>query len=138
MNETVAKALVAQRMRNRTIEYLEWVRTPQEHRAYQRAAPIANVPCEAINQWEDFMGADGLNEMSEPLYSGEEMGALREFHEIWDNVCTALPDALPPLDQLVGNSHWQRLTTAASTTHAMMMKRGPYSDDVLERFQCPH
>ena len=50
--------VVEQRVRNRVIEYLELAASFQEQQEYERNAPIAHIPYEVINQWEDWVHQD--------------------------------------------------------------------------------
>ncbi len=49
------REIVAHRVRNRVIEYLELAASPGEQRRYEAAVPLVHVPNELINQWEDWV-----------------------------------------------------------------------------------
>ena len=55
-----SERLVAQRIRNRIIEYLELAASYAAQEEYQRVAPI-NVPSEVMNQWEDWVPRESTN-----------------------------------------------------------------------------
>ena len=46
--------MIQQRVRNRVMEYLELVSSFDEQRAHESDVPIATVPAEVFNQWEDW------------------------------------------------------------------------------------
>lgn len=55
---TTDPVVVNRRIRDRIIEYLALVANPEAQIDYQSAVPIAHVPSEIINQWEDWVFGD--------------------------------------------------------------------------------
>ena len=53
-----SERVVEQRVRNRVIEYLELTSSLAAQADYEKSVPIAYVPYEVINQWEDQLPRD--------------------------------------------------------------------------------
>ena len=88
-----SRRVVEQRIRNRVIEYLELAASFEHQLEYQERVPIARVPSEVINQWEDWAGEDpleGRDRHSVSAYSPDELAAMRAFHAVWDRAADAL------------------------------------------------
>jgi hypothetical protein len=74
--------LVEQRVRNRIIEYLELASSFEAQREYERNVPIAHVPYEVINQWDDQVWTDPReNPYNLDIYDEAEVEALA--HSEW-------------------------------------------------------
>lgn len=48
-----SRRVIEQRVRNRIIEYVELASSFEAQQEYERDVPIAHIPYEVINQWED-------------------------------------------------------------------------------------
>ena len=119
--------LVSRRIRNRIIEYLKLVASPKAQLDYQARAPIAHVPSEVINQWEDWTSGDPVmwpEALSAEVYAPEEIEAMQRFHATWDAVAGATPDPLPPLAETLKLAEWAELSRAASDALAVFSRRG--------------
>lgn len=132
MSEAISKELLAQRRRNRIIEYLDWVRSPAEHLEYERRVPIAHVQAEAIEQWNDSTDASGHLVLDDATFTVAEVKALKEFHSVWEVVCETYPYRLP-LSEALEHPSAKRLMCAAEDAYSVMKERGPFSDEKLER-----
>ena len=121
--------VLAQRIRNRIIEYLELASSYEKQREYERSAPIAHVPSEVICQWEDWVDDKRLNEYAEPVFSPEEQATLRDFHEIWNSVADDTPKTMPPLSDLIGTEPWERLRQRAELTLRIFEARGRFNEE---------
>lgn len=121
--------LVAQRIRNRIIEYLELAASYAAQEEYQRVAPI-NVPNEVINQWEDWVPTDPRTD-TRPLdsLSAEELDALRRFQPVWEVAANALEDHFPVLDEVQGLEEWDQLRREAGRALTVFAQRGRLPDD---------
>ena len=53
-----SRRVVDQRVRSRIIDYLELARSFEAQQEYERDVPIAHIPYEVINQWEDWVHKD--------------------------------------------------------------------------------
>lgn len=121
--------VLAQRIRNRLIEYLETASSYKEQHEYERNVPIAHVPDEIINQWEDWVDGARLDWFEEPVFSPREQEAIRTFHAVWDGVAKDTPKSLPSLSALVGTEPWERLQRAAVRALAVFAVRGKFDEE---------
>ena len=129
MNERISPILLDQRIRNRIIEYLEIASSYDQQLEYEANVPIARVPNEIINLWEDSVRRGHLDEFAEPVYSPNEQAAIRRFHAVWDGVAKDTPDQMPPLSKLIGTEPWERLRVAAQQALAVFRLRGKFNED---------
>jgi len=90
MKETISRILLDQRVRNRIIEYLETASSYEEQLQYEANVPIANVPAEMIEKWNDQVHLD-LFDYRGPVYSAEEQAAIIRFNDIWNEVIEERP-----------------------------------------------
>ena len=117
------------------MDYLELAASADEQREYERRAPIAQVPNEMINQWEDWVRADDLGWYAPPVFSHEESEAIQRFHEVWAGVADETPNPMPhSIDLLIGTAAWNRLMAAAQAALDVFLKRGRFDQDVELRF----
>ena len=119
--------VLAQRIRNRIIEYLAIASSYAEQREYERSVPLVNVPSEIICQWEDWVR--NLDWFSEPVFSPNEQKAIREFHAIWESVADDTPRIMPPLSDLIGMETWERLRQGAESALKVFEGRGKFSEE---------
>lgn len=87
--------VIAQRIRNRIIEYLELAASIEAQRAYP-AHQLCHVPNEVIDQWEDRAHADFSYHMP-PVFSLAEQAAALDYQAVWLSTCDATPDPMPDL-----------------------------------------
>ncbi len=121
---------IEQRVRNRIIEYLELVSSFEAQQEYQRNAPIAHVPNELINQWEDWVHTDPRTVDQHPgAYSVDEIAAMKRFHAAWETAANATPNPLPPIDQVQRLPEWTNLRRAAEHALSVFLIRGPMPND---------
>lgn len=79
-SETPNGRLVEQRVHNRIIEYLELASSFEAQRQYERNVPIAHVPYEVINQWDDQVWTDPReNPYNLDIYDEAEVEALARY-----------------------------------------------------------
>jgi len=123
-----SRQLVAQRVRNRIIEYLELASSFDKQLEYEHAVPI-NVPLEIINQWEDS-NPESIADIGEPVFDSHESEAIAAFDRIWNQVAAATPDPLPPLRALQQSSQWNVLRGAAEVALLVFLKRGRFPEEV--------
>ena len=117
------------------MDYLELAASAEEQRAYECHVPIAQVPNELINRWEDWVRYDDLDWYAAPVFSPEEIAAIRAFHAIWLAVADATPEPMPhTIDALIGTQVWDRLMTAAQTALIVFEKRGRFDQEIVHRF----
>lgn len=123
--------LIEQRVRNRIIEYLELAASFEEQRRYERAVPIAHVPYEVINQWDDWVWTDpASNTYNLDIYAAAEVDALCHFWETLAKVSDAVPDNYPALSDVQATPEWMLLRETAERALEVLMKRGKLPEDV--------
>jgi hypothetical protein len=125
VDDSISLHVLKLRIRNNIIDYLELASSPDEQREYERRVPIAQVPNEMINQWEDCVPDADFDWYCEPEYSLDEQDAIRRFHQIWSSVADETPDEMPPtIGALIGTPVWQRLTDGAGEALRVFRARG--------------
>ncbi len=135
MEPSPSPQLLRQRLRNNIIDYLELASSVDEQRSYERNVPIAQVPNEMINQWEDVVDARDFDWYCPPVFSPHENVALRQFHEIWNQVADETPNPMPDtIEALIGTEPWSRLISAAQLALAVFERRGRFDPEIEERF----
>ncbi len=84
-----------------------------------------------LAQWDDMVGPDAawLPDRCGPVYSRDELIALREFHQVWTAVCAGTLKDMPPIEELIGTPVWQSLCDAAAKTLIVMQRRGKFSEN---------
>ncbi len=128
--DVVTQQIVEQRVRNRMIEYWEWVSDPDAQRDYQDRVPYVSVSNEAINQWEDWQPYKSPHgQYPLPIYTNEEALMIGRFHEVWNGVAENTLDPIPPLEELAKLSQWQRLVREAHAAYQLFMKRGKFDEN---------
>ena len=132
--ERPSDRLVAQRIRNRVIEYLEMAASYEDQREYERNVPIAHIPSEVINQWEDNFPR-GLHHYASDreAYTPDEFAALESFADVWRSTADAVPDDWPTLAEAQAMPEWSQLRQGAVKALAVFMRRGklPEDDEVI-------
>ena len=124
-----SERVVEQRVRNRIIEYLELAASYEDQRDYEAAVPIAHVPYEVINQWEDNL-PHGPTAIIEPtVYSAQELDALKQFDRVWRAAADEVPDDYPTLEQVQSMDAWKRLRSEAAKALAVFARRGKLSEE---------
>lgn len=127
--DTPSRRVVEQRVRNRIIEYLELASSFEAQLEYQQNAPIAYVPNEVINQWEDWVHTDPRTDDRHPdVYSTEEIAAMKRFHAAWETTADATPNPLPPIEEVQLLPEWNNLRRAAEHALSVFLIRGPMSN----------
>lgn len=125
-----SRRIVAQRIRNRVIEYLELASSFEEQRECERNAPIAHIPYEVIEQWVDWVRMDPKQDPDlSDVYDRDEAEALGRFHTVWEAAVRAVPDNYPTLSEVQGLAEWKRLRDAAMLALAVFMRRGTMPED---------
>ena len=127
---TPSERVVEQRGRNRVIEYLDLAASFEAQRQYERDVPIAHVPYEVINQWEDnFPRGPGPDADLLSVYSPEEIEAIRQFHRVWDAAANAIADNYPSLADVHALPEWEQLRRAAASARDVFARRGTMPED---------
>jgi hypothetical protein len=129
-NETPSHILVAQRVRNRIIEYLELAASFQEQLAYQLRVPDVNISNEMIEQWFDWVHLPSVESYGPPVYSREEHNSIVAFNALLQDVCDQTPSHLPPIAELIRLPVWISVRDGAQIALGVFRKRGRLSEDV--------
>jgi len=125
-----SRRVVEQRVRNRIIEYLEPASSLEAQQQYERDVPIAHVPYELINQWEDWVHKDPREDRDlSDVYDGAEVEAMCQFHAAWEDAASAVANNYPPLSEAQALTEWDRLREAARSALSVFMRRGKMSED---------
>ncbi len=130
VTDVVSQQIVEQRVRNRMIEYWDWVSDPAAQRDYQARVPNVSVSSEAINQWQDwqpFQSPQG--QYKPPVYTMEEAQTISRFHSVWNEVAENVPNPMPPLEELADHPQWTRLMEEAGVAYQLFMKRGKFDEN---------
>jgi hypothetical protein len=129
MEENSPLRVLKLRIRNGIMDYLELASSPSEQRDYERRVPIAHVPNEMINQWEDWVSDEDFDWYSEPEFSPAELDAIKRFHQIWESVADETPDVMPSsIEALLGTPVWQCLINGAADALSVFAARGRISE----------
>jgi len=129
MENSVPLRVLKLRIRNNIIDYLEVASSAAEQRDYERRVPMAQVPNEMINWWEDCVPAKDFDWYSEPEFSPEEQAAIKRFDAVWDSVAEDTPETMPSsIDALIGTAVWQRLIDGAAEALSVFRVRGRISE----------
>lgn len=126
-----SRRLIAQRVRNRVIEYLELASSFEDQLMYQRnVAHIGvNVASETINQWEDWIPVDPRTHEFSDVYTADEVRAVREYHVVWNDVADRTPPVLPCLEAVQELPAWDELRQAALAALGVFERRGALPED---------
>ncbi len=119
---TTDNQLVAQRLRNRVLEYLELVATAELDVPALKTSDIVNL-------WEDSV-SDMPNPLFEiPPYTRDEAEALEAFAKAWQRFCVATPQWPETYTALFAHAAWRQFREAAAVALTALMKRGLLPED---------
>lgn len=125
-----SERVVDQRIRNRIIEYFELAASYDDQLAYEQNVPIAHVPYEVINQWEDWVPSGPLTAVRDPsVFSASELHEMYDFQRVWESTASALPDDYPPLRDVQALSAWDQLRQQATRALRVFEVRGKLPED---------
>jgi|tagenome__1003787_1003787.scaffolds.fasta_scaffold20832575_2 hypothetical protein len=132
MEERVPRAVLKLRIRNNIMDYLKLASSPSEQRDYERRVPIAHVPNEMMNQWEDCVPDQDFKWYSQPEFSANEQAAIERFSQVWESVADETPDPMPDsIESLIGTAVWQRRVEAAKDALSIFLVRGRISETTV-------
>ena len=114
--------------RQRAIDLLEMYASEEMQRDYQKNVPHVPVPVELVCMWfDDFWHvgeeppvaeyAEQWNDSIEKFcqaFTTEELNALKDFHQFFNNRADGLPD--DDLEKLLGCPAWQEVMCKARET----------------------
>ena len=99
-------------VRQRLVEVLELMASPEAQLAYQEQVPIADVPAELICMWDETFWINDPEVRA--AFSADEWVALEKYDSIFHRVCALLPPQLPPLLEFQKTQLWLRLSRGAA------------------------
>lgn len=119
---------VSRNMRERVLEVLGLIASDKAQLEYQARAPGVYVSHEIFNQWEDYYRPE--TEEFSAAFSAEELVLLREFNEVFEQVCAETPSTLPSIDRFIATGAWRRYSEAARST--LVTVQGGRSENLVE------
>lgn len=126
-----SQRLIAQRVRNRVIEYLGTVSSFERQREYAARVPFVQIPGELICGWEDWIPEEPVNYPFLGLvFDQHEIDALQRFHEVWSRTAEELPELMPSIEEVQKLPVWSVLRETADEVLFVLMVRGRMSEDV--------
>lgn len=126
--DEVPASVVARRMRNRLMDYLEIASSFEEQQRYDREVSIVHVPYEILNQWGDWVPS-GVSRLSTAVFTNDEIAALHCYEQVLDAAAKAMPDDFPRLAEVQRSTYWSHLAEAAAETLAVLNVRGRLLDE---------
>jgi hypothetical protein len=116
--------LVHQRIRNRLMEYIEWV---CESRVRRPALGLN----EMLNQWEDFISRP-IDSAGFParVYSMAEIDALGRIDVAWERLCSATPTNIADETAAISTPQWVDFVVSAHRAKDVFALRGQLSEDI--------
>jgi len=109
-----------QRLRNRIIEILD---------TFSNEECIEKIGTgEIIEQWYDYVDEDRLDSYGLPIFSNEELKALRRFHNLLEKSYQKVPETWA-LNDLSGNKEWNILVYSAKEELKIFQKRGRMDEE---------
>ena len=125
-----SKRVADQRVRNRIIEYFELAASYDAQLAYEKNVPIAHVPYEVINQWEDWAPAGPMKVVNDPgVFSAVELQEMKDFQLVWESTAAAVPDDYPSLSEVQASPSWDHLRQQAKRALRVFEIRGKLPED---------
>jgi hypothetical protein len=110
-------------VRDGMIEVLELTASFEAQRRYQESVAFVNVPGELVQMWHD-MAPKPLDWLAAPVFSADEVSAIREYDAAVERLCGAFPGFLPSLSEVQGLDAWGELRVAAERALAVFRRRG--------------
>ena len=116
----ISDTLLKQRLRNRIIEVLD---------AFSDEECVEIIGTgEIIEQWYDYVDEERLVFYDRPIFSNEELNALKRFHNLLENSNQKVPETWS-LNELLGNKEWESLVSTAKEELQIFQKRGRMDEE---------
>lgn len=116
----ISDTLLKQRLRNRIIESLDAF-------ADEETVGVLGTD-EIIEVWYDYMDDGRLSFYDSPVFSSEEVNAIKRFHNLLESTYKKVPSTWK-LEELASCSEWSALVAAASDEYDIFMERGPLDEE---------
>jgi hypothetical protein len=122
----ISERVIAQRTRNRILEYLEMVC------GYPSGAPPWDLS-ETLNQWEDWVAVPTTSDQfGAPTFTAQEATALCRVSTAWKLLCDATPSQLSEDSPWLRSPEWEGFVAASESALAALSTRGRLSEEVEE------
>jgi hypothetical protein len=122
MREAPSQRLVLQRIRNRILEYLEWV--PE-----YRLDPHVDLN-ELMNVWGDYVDDPFVAaEYPAPVFTPAEVAAMSKTHMAWRAFADRTPQTIVDEDAAFALPEWDALVAACIAAAKVLHDRGRLSED---------
>ena len=116
----ISETLLKQRLRNRIMESLD---------AFADEDTVGEEGTgEIIEIWYDYVDDDHLGFYDNPVFSAEEINAIKRFHYLLENTYQKVPSTWE-LDELNGCKEWSELVVLAREGLAIFNKRGLFDEE---------
>ncbi|MCX4028623.1 hypothetical protein H0A36_13910 [Endozoicomonas sp. SM1973] len=116
----ISDTLLKQRLRNRLIESLD---------AFVDEETVSVVGTdEIIECWYDYMDEDRLAFYDEPVFSSDEINAIKLFHNLLESSYQKVPSTWK-IEELKECAEWSTLVTAACEAYSIFLKRGFFDEE---------
>jgi len=109
-----------QRLRNKIIEVLD---------TFSGEECVEKIGAgEIIEQWYDYVDEDRLDFYDLPIFSNEEINALKRFHILLEKSYQKVPETWV-LKELSDNKEWKTLVSSAKEELKIFQKRGRMDEE---------
>lgn len=108
--------MIQQRIRNRMMEYFDFVACPKAQEQFGAGA--------IINYWQDWQTASINESYPDPIFTEAERQSIREFDIAWYIVADSTPDPMPPPSILNTMPAWVKLISLAKAAVVLFEARG--------------
>jgi len=112
---SISDKLLQQRLRNRIMEVLDGFADEETIEAVGTD--------ELIEQWYDYMDEKRMYFYSQPVFSHDELNALKRFHYLLESTYLTIPTTWS-LKDLVTNKYWSTLVATAREELLVFQQRG--------------
>lgn len=124
-----SRPVVEQRIRNRLIEYFDWVSSFEEQRRLQEEVPAVSVAGEVCNQWGDWVREPVTADSFGPVYSPDEVEAMLAYESVMARAIDETTDVWDPLESFQALPIWEELRRAAAEALTVFLRRGTLPED---------
>jgi hypothetical protein len=117
--------VLEQRIRNRLIEYVEWVVE------YQRESEPRLGVGELLNQWEDFITRPICeSNFPSPAFTADEIKTLKRLDDCWEQLCSATPKHIAHDCEVFEMGEWAAFVACAVEAALVFHMRGKLPEDL--------
>jgi hypothetical protein len=127
---TPGEQLVQRRMRTRLIRYFDLVASFDNQVAFETAVPFVPAPVEVIEMYGDCVPLPSLlDQWGAPVFTVQELVAIRSFSRVLDEVCARVPELPSWLQEAMRLPEWEVLRREAEVALRVLMQRGLLPED---------